>query len=101
MSLSSQPNPAASALAVQERALLPDALRGFALLGILLINVQDFAGFQVWTQAGLDRGVQILTDIFFNGRSISLFALLFGWGPLASTGGTDWVSICGGISCCW
>ncbi|MFC6618278.1 hypothetical protein [Deinococcus radiophilus] len=37
-------------VAAQDRALLPDALRGFALLGIALINVQDFAGFRMWEQ---------------------------------------------------
>jgi uncharacterized protein len=65
---------------VRERSPLPDVLRGLALLGILIVNVQDFAGFRVWTQGGLDRVVQVLTDIFANGRSISLFAMLFGWG---------------------
>lgn len=63
-----------------ERSALPDVLRGLALLGILIINVQDFAGFRVWTQVGVDRAVQIVTDVFLNGRSISLFAMLFGWG---------------------
>lgn len=63
-----------------ERSLLPDVLRGLALLGILIINVQDFAGFREWTQTGIDRAVQVFTDIFLNGRSISLFAMLFGWG---------------------
>ncbi|THF71197.1 DUF418 domain-containing protein [Deinococcus sp. Arct2-2] len=65
---------------VRQRSPLPDVLRGLALLGILIVNVQDFAGFRVWTQGGLDRAVQIVTDIFANGRSISLFAMLFGWG---------------------
>ncbi|ANE42419.1 DUF418 domain-containing protein [Deinococcus puniceus] len=65
---------------VRQRSPLPDVLRGLALLGILIVNVQDFAGFRVWTQGGLDRVVQVLTDIFANGRSISLFAMLFGWG---------------------
>lgn len=63
-----------------ERSPLPDVLRGLALLGILIVNVQDFAGFREWTQTGVDRAVQVVTDIFFNGRSISLFAMLFGWG---------------------
>ena len=63
-----------------ERAPLPDVLRGLALLGILIVNVQAFAGFREWTQTGLDRAVQVVTDIVFNGRSISLFAMLFGWG---------------------
>lgn len=57
-----------------------DVLRGLALLGILIVNVQDFAGFRVWTQTGLDRGIQVITDILLNGRAISLFAMLFGWG---------------------
>lgn len=64
----------------RDRSPLPDVLRGLALLGILVVNVQDFAGFREWTQTGLDRAVQVVTDIFFNGRSISLFAMLFGWG---------------------
>ncbi len=65
---------------VRERAPLPDVLRGLALLGILLVNAQDFAGFREWTQTGLDRAVQVLTDVFANGRFISIFAMLFGWG---------------------
>ncbi|WP_034385851.1 DUF418 domain-containing protein [Deinococcus sp. YIM 77859] len=63
-----------------ERSLLPDVLRGLALLGILIVNVQDFAGFREWTQGGVNRAVQVVTDMLFNGRSISLFAMLFGWG---------------------
>lgn len=65
---------------VQRRAPLPDVLRGLALLGILLVNAQDFAGFREWTQTGPDRAVQVLTDVLANGRFISIFAMLFGWG---------------------
>ncbi|MDB5046461.1 MAG: hypothetical protein JWQ08_2511 [Deinococcus sp.] len=65
---------------VRQRSPLPDVLRGLALLGILIVNVQDFAGFREWTQGGLDRVVQMFTDIFVNGRAISVFAMLFGWG---------------------
>ncbi|MBB5236211.1 DUF418 domain-containing protein [Deinococcus budaensis] len=64
----------------RERSPLPDVLRGLALLGILIVNVQDFAGFREWTQTGVDRAVQAVTDTLLNGRSISLFAMLFGWG---------------------
>lgn len=63
-----------------ERSPLPDILRGLALLGILVVNAQDFAGIAVWQQLGLDRWAQVITDIFFNGRWISVFAMLFGWG---------------------
>ncbi|WP_291426959.1 DUF418 domain-containing protein [Deinococcus sp.] len=65
---------------VQERSLLPDVLRGVALLGILCVNMQDFAAFSEWQQRGIDRAAQVLTDILANGRFISLFAMLFGWG---------------------
>lgn len=81
--VSSEPAPLSGPqrpVAAGERALLPDVLRGLALLGILIVNVQDFAGFREWTQTGVDRAVQVVTDILFNGRSISLFAMLFGWG---------------------
>ncbi|MFC4639135.1 DUF418 domain-containing protein [Deinococcus hohokamensis] len=65
---------------VQERSPLPDVLRGVALLGILVVNMQDFAGFLEWNQRGLDRVAQVLTDVVANGRFISIFAMLFGWG---------------------
>ena len=64
----------------QERSPLPDVLRGVALLGILVVNMQDFAGFREWQQVGPDRAAQVLTDVLFNGRFISIFAMLFGWG---------------------
>ncbi|MPY66701.1 DUF418 domain-containing protein [Deinococcus sp. SDU3-2] len=87
MSLPAEPPPAPAPesgpprpVTVGDRSPLPDVLRGLALLGILVVNVQDFAGFQEWTQTGVDRVVQVVTDIVFNGRSISLFAMLFGWG---------------------
>ncbi|GGK97192.1 DUF418 domain-containing protein [Deinococcus radiotolerans] len=65
---------------VRDRALLPDVLRGVALLGILIVNMQDFAGFLEWQQRGLDRAAQVVTDTLANGRFISIFAMLFGWG---------------------
>ncbi|UBV42145.1 DUF418 domain-containing protein [Deinococcus taeanensis] len=65
---------------VRERSPLPDVLRGLALLGILVVNMQDFAGFLEWHQRGVDRAAQVLTDTLANGRFISIFAMLFGWG---------------------
>ena len=63
-----------------ERAALPDVLRGLALLGILCVNAQDFAGYAEWTQRGADRGAQIVIDVLLNGKFISVFAMLFGAG---------------------
>ena len=67
------------------RDTLPDLLRGLAVGGILIVNMQDFAGFREWAQGGPDRVAQALTDFFVNGKSISLFALLFGAGLAAFT----------------
>lgn len=63
-----------------QRALLPDALRGLALGGILLVNLQNFAGYVPWRQAGGDRAAQVFIDVFANGKWISTFAMLFGAG---------------------
>ncbi len=67
------------------RDTLPDLLRGLAVGGILIVNMQDFAGFREWDQTGVDRVAQALTDFLVNGKSISLFALLFGAGLAAFT----------------
>lgn len=63
-----------------ERALLPDILRGLALGGILLVNIQNFAGYVPWQQSGADAAAQAFIDFFANGKFISTFALLFGAG---------------------
>ena len=65
-----------------ERWLLPDLLRGLAILGILCVNMQDFAGYDEWLQSGPDRAAQVFIDVFLNGKFISLFAMLFGAGML-------------------
>lgn len=75
-----EPVPKATAISVQSRSPLPDVLRGLAILGVLLVNMQDFAGIKEWTQTGVDRVAQALIDIFASGRFISIFAMLFAWG---------------------
>ena len=67
-----------SATPPQERAALPDVLRGGALLAILCVNMQDFAGYTEWTQRGTDRAAQVVIDVLLNGKGISVFAMLFG-----------------------
>lgn len=63
-----------------ERSPFPDVLRGLALVLILLVNAQEFAGYRPWEQQGPDRAAQVLIDLFANGKGISLFAVLFGAG---------------------
>ena len=64
-----------------------DALRGFALLGILLVNIQSFvwggtnpAGYLQQDATVLDRVLFFLTCAFVNMKFMPLFALLFGAG---------------------
>ncbi|MFU8832367.1 MAG: DUF418 domain-containing protein [Wenzhouxiangella sp.] len=64
-----------------------DALRGFAIFGILLINIQVFSGYGflgVDGRAGLpgsthDEAIAALVDVLVRGRFYSLFSLLFGY----------------------
>ena len=71
-----------------ERADVLDALRSFALLGILISHVPGFSGYE-WMapgeQASLDRfgidtSLAAISDFFIRGKFFSLFSLLFGIG---------------------
>ena len=64
-----------------------DALRGLALLGILLVNIQSFvwggtspAGYLPGDETALDRALFFLTVAFVNTKFMPLFAMLFGAG---------------------
>ena len=80
---SRQPGP----VAPKQRIATVDILRGFALLGILLVNMQQFNGSFVGIIAALDKPVTTLdqwaiwfVDFFAEGKFYSIFALLFGLG---------------------
>jgi uncharacterized protein len=77
----------------RERTPSLDVLRGFALLGILLANIQDFASptgilhdvpLDVVSQSGphhrLDVAVMTMQWLFIEGKMRALFGLLFGAG---------------------
>lgn len=64
-----------------------DALRGLALLGILLVNIQSFvwggtspAGYLLDDATALDHALFVLIVIFVNTKFLPLFAMLFGAG---------------------
>ncbi|MEP6700427.1 MAG: DUF418 domain-containing protein [Bacteroidota bacterium] len=94
MSLTSStpPGTASSQSAVAEndnlsRIFSLDVLRGIALLGILVVSIWQFAGFtsnqQFFYQTGTHGGnYKLLTAIsmLFEGKMLSLFALVFGAG---------------------
>ncbi len=59
-----------------------DALRGFALLGIIWANVMWFSGVAVSPAepSSLDKAVVFAITVFVDGKFYSLFSLLFGIG---------------------
>ena len=71
-----------------ERAEVLDALRGFALLGILVSHIPTFSGYEFLPAAqqasldalGVDRGLAALCEFLIRGKFFSLFSLLFGIG---------------------
>lgn len=83
MSESIEPRP----IAASERIEAMDVLRGFALLGILLMNIEAFVGPLVASLDGLnpmltgaDRIVDAAIYILVQGKFYLLFSLLFGMG---------------------
>jgi uncharacterized protein len=74
-------------LPTAERLPVLDILRGFALLGILIMNMPGFSssmfaeadGSHLWTSL-LDQRAEQLRDMLFSGKFNSMFSLLFGIG---------------------
>jgi uncharacterized protein len=72
---------------VAERIATLDIVRGFALLGILIMNMPGFAnsffieadGSHLWTNP-IDRAAELARDMLFSGKFNSMFSLLFGIG---------------------
>lgn len=74
-------------IAASERIVAMDVLRGFALLGILLMNIEAFVGPPIASLSGLDpslTGADRIVDaaicILVQGKFYLLFSLLFGMG---------------------
>lgn len=71
-----------------ERYIILDALRGFALLGIILANYPEFSLYTFQPEevaaamptAGIDRVVRYLQYVLVDGKFYTLFSLLFGMG---------------------
>ncbi len=74
-------------VASSERVEILDILRGVAILGILLVNVQMFfapiflyvSGERFW-HGTLDQAVEVLTVFFAQAKFYALFSFLFGLG---------------------
>ena len=73
---------------IKKRFVVLDALRGFALLGIIMANFPELS---LWTfmsaeqhqqmsGAGIDRWLQFLLYVFVDGKFYTIFSILFGIG---------------------
>jgi uncharacterized protein len=78
---------AAGPVAAKERIPILDVVRGFALLGILIMNMPGFStsyfaeadGSHLWTDP-VNRVAEAARDMLFSGKFNSMFSLLFGIG---------------------
>jgi uncharacterized protein len=70
---------AATPVQPSERIVTLDIIRGFALLGILVMNLQSFSGADEPATLS-DRAADVFTALFFSGKFNSLFSLLFAIG---------------------
>jgi uncharacterized protein len=70
---------------IMQRDLAPDVLRGFALLGILVVNIQfmglnsDQGARGEWTQGFANGSATFLIAALFAGKFYLLFSFLFGY----------------------
>ncbi len=84
----------AAPVAPSQRIVAIDVLRGFALLGILIINIQSFS--MPWAAyfnptaygdlTGVNRWVWVLSHILADQKFMTIFSLLFGAGIILLTG---------------
>jgi uncharacterized protein len=63
-----------------ERIFEVDVVRGFALFGVLLVNMYGFGADSIAWNAPLDRLAYTITHFFFDSKSWTLFSMLFGFG---------------------
>ena len=79
--------PVTTSLPASERMATLDIVRGFALLGILIMNMPGFGtsffaeadGSHLWT-GPVDRAAEQVRNLLFSGKFNSMFSLLFGIG---------------------
>lgn len=57
-----------------------DMVRGFALFGVLLVNMYGFGADSIAWDAPADRYASTLAHLLFDSKSWTLFSLLFGFG---------------------
>lgn len=87
--LLTQPGP----VTIKERILSLDVLRGFAILGILIMNIQNYSMIQAaylnptayGDLSGINKWVWIFSHILADQKFMTIFSLLFGAGIILMT----------------
>ena len=80
--------------APSERIIPIDALRGFAVLGILIMNIQSYSMIEAaylnptayGDLTGINRWIWMLSHLFADEKFMGIFSILFGAGILLFTG---------------
>jgi len=67
-----------STLPVHQRRFEIDVVRGFALFGVLLVNLYSFGADSIAWEAPADTAFRLIKEVFFESRSWILFSFLFG-----------------------
>lgn len=70
---------------IKDREVFMDVLRGIAILGIFIANLQFMSYYSAsfngsYTYPSLDKKMAFLHAMFIEGKFYSIFSLLFGWG---------------------
>jgi len=71
----------------QDREIFMDVLRGFAILGIFIANLNNFSYYSAdanlrgpFLLPDLDQNMSFLHHMFIEGKFYTIFSFLFGWG---------------------
>ena len=78
--MTASPAPALRPVGARERIASVDVVRGFALWGVLLINMFNFGAWNPHWTGGLDQFAAWAAGFIFEQKSWTLFSLLFGFG---------------------
>lgn len=65
---------------IQTRILSIDAVRGFALFGVLLVNMFNFGAYSPEWTSTMDQAFSATMHSLFESKSLRLFSMLFGLG---------------------
>jgi len=64
----------------KNRIVTLDIIRGFAILGIFLVNMPSFTGSEFMVYTGTDKTIRMLFDMFIQTKFYTIFSFLFGLG---------------------